>query len=151
MNVKEYANNDAKLYDNRVVTIEELTVVGRDGHLIEETKRGSTSPTVSSKCILSQYRDFVNRKYLISEENFSDTAYLAAVERGDMVTAQKMVDEGLEVAVQIMRATIKERPASEAFSLYYSDQITLTRSTASRAVRSASRAAGTAPVTSKMV
>lgn len=70
MNVKEYANNDAKLYDNRVVTIEELTVVGRDGHLIEETKRGSTSPTVSSKHILSQYRDFVNRKYSISEDNF---------------------------------------------------------------------------------
>lgn len=45
----------------------------------------------------------------------------------------------------------KERPESEAFSLYYSDQITLTRSTASRAVRSASRAAGIAPVTSKMV
>ena len=116
MNVKEYANNDAKLYDNRVVTIEELTVVGRDGHLIEETKRGSTSPTVSSKCILSQYRDFVNRKYSISEENSSDTAYLAAIERSDMETAQKMVDEGLEVAVQIMRATIKERPESEAFS-----------------------------------
>ena len=47
--------------------------------------------------------------------------------------------------------TEKERPESEAFSLYYSDQITLTRSTASRAVRSASRAAGIAPVTSKMV
>lgn len=68
MNVKEYANNDAKMYDNRMVTIEELTVVGRDGHLIEETKRGSTSPTVSSKYILSQYRDFVNRKYSFSEE-----------------------------------------------------------------------------------
>jgi len=71
MNVKEYANNDAKLYDNRVVTIEELTVVGRDGHLIEETKRGSTSPTVSSKYILSQYRDFVNRKYSISENHLA--------------------------------------------------------------------------------
>ena len=75
MNVKEYANNDAKLYDNRVVTIEELTVVGRESHLIEETKRGSTSPTVSSKYILSQYRDFVNRKYSISEENSSDKLY----------------------------------------------------------------------------
>ena len=40
-----------------------------------------------------QESDSVNRKFSISEENSSDTAYLSAVNRGDMETAQKMVDE----------------------------------------------------------
>ena len=101
MNVKEYVNNEAKLYDNRVLTIEELTVVGRESHLIEETTRGSTSPTVSSKYILSQYRDFVNKKFSISEK-YSDEAYLSAVERGDMETAQKMVDEAADREILAM-------------------------------------------------
>ena len=160
MNVKEYANNDAKLYDNRVVTIEELTVVGRDGHLIEETKRGSTSPTVSSKYILSQYRDSVNSKYSVSEKT-SDTAYLSAVNRGDMETAQRMVDEestghptvgtGAPTARKKGKERKKERPAWRRSFRRLLDQMTRTRSTASSAVRSASTVAGTAPVTSKMV
>ena len=68
--------------------------------------------------IIPQIEESVNRKFSISTENSSDTTYLAAVERGDMETAQKMVDEAPEGAVQITRATIKERPASEAFSLF---------------------------------
>lgn len=52
---------------------------------------------------------------------------------------------------RIITGPKKNAPRSEAFSLYDSDQITLTRSTASSAVRSASTVAGTLPVTSKMV
>lgn len=58
--------------------------------------------------IIPQTEGSVNRKYSISEENSSDirysinedtdTAYLDAVERGDMKTAQKMVDEAAKAA-----------------------------------------------------
>lgn len=46
----------------------------------------------STKVSIAQPEESVKRKYSISEENSSDTAYLAAVERGDMETAQRMVD-----------------------------------------------------------
>ena len=47
---------------------------------------------------ITQPEDSVNRKFSISEEKSSDTAYLVAVERGDMETAQKMVDEAAKRA-----------------------------------------------------
>ena len=43
---------------------------------------------------ITQPEESVNRKYSLSEENSSDTTYLTAVNRGDMETAQRMVDEG---------------------------------------------------------
>ena len=52
----------------------------------------------ASKDSISQPDDSVNKKFSISEENSSDTAYLAAVESGDMETAQKMVDEAAKAA-----------------------------------------------------
>ncbi len=66
LNVIEYANNEAKIYDNRVIEIEELTVVGGVGH----PKIGdSTSPAVSSKYIIKAYRDFVNNQKSLGSEN----------------------------------------------------------------------------------
>ena len=60
---------------------------------------GSKGPwSTSSKNSISQPEDSVNRKFSISEEKSSDTAYLAAVESGDMETAQKMVDEAAKDA-----------------------------------------------------
>ena len=47
----------------------------------------------SSEDSITQPKDSVNRKNSLSEENSSDTAYLSAVERGDMETAQRMVIE----------------------------------------------------------
>lgn len=41
---------------------------------------------------IPQPEESVNSKYSLSEKT-SDTAYLSAVERGDMETAQRMVDE----------------------------------------------------------
>ena len=53
---------------------------------------------------ITQPEDSVNRKFSIYEENSSDTAYLAAVERGDMVTAQRMVDEAAKAAGYAVKA-----------------------------------------------
>ncbi len=58
----------------------------------------TTSEKEFSKDSIPQGDQSVNRKFSTSEENSSDTAYLAAVERGDMVTAQKMVDEAAKKA-----------------------------------------------------
>ena len=107
---------------------------------------------------ITQPKDSVNRKYSISEENSSDTAYLSAVERGDMEMAQRMVDEGTHNhrdgrsrPSENEMGEEKERPESRRSFGFQLDQITRTRSTASRAFRSGSTEAGTLPVTSKMV
>lgn len=65
LNVKEYTNDDAKIYDNKVLTIEELTVVERESH----QKNDSTSSAVSSRYIISKFREFVNT----SDEKKSST------------------------------------------------------------------------------
>ena len=59
LNVKEYANDEAKIYDNRVIEIEELTVVDRVGHQEVKTSSDSTSSAVSSKYIIAKFREFV--------------------------------------------------------------------------------------------
>ena len=110
--------------------------------------------------IIPQIEESVNRKYSLSEKT-SDTAYLSTVERGDMETAQRMVDEestghttvgtGAPTARKKGKERKKERPAWRHSFRRLLDQMTRTRSTASRAVRSASTDAGTLPVTSKMV
>ncbi len=64
LNVIEYANDEAKIYDNRVIEIEELTVVGGVGQ-----QSDSTSPAVSSDYILSVYNDFVNTNSENSRKN----------------------------------------------------------------------------------
>ena len=46
---------------------------------------------------ITQPKDSVKRNYSLSEK-YSDEAYLAAVERGDMETAQRMVDEAARAA-----------------------------------------------------
>ncbi len=60
-------------------------------------KDGPRSHSDSGKSI-AQPTKKVNRKFSVSEENSSDTAYLAAVESGDMETAQRMVDEAAKAA-----------------------------------------------------
>lgn len=60
LNVKEYSNDEAKIYDNRVIEIEELTVVERVGHQEAKTSSDSTSSAVSSKYIIAKFREFVN-------------------------------------------------------------------------------------------
>ncbi len=59
--------------------------------------------------MIPQESDSVNRNFSISEENSSDTAYLTAVERGDMETAQKMVDEAAKKGSPRARPVI-DRP-----------------------------------------
>ncbi len=59
LNVKEYVNDEAKIYDNKVLTIEELTVVERVGHQDAKASSDSTSSAVSSKYIIAQYRKLV--------------------------------------------------------------------------------------------
>ena len=59
LNVKEYANDEAKIYDNKVLTIEELTVVDRVGLPDAEASSDSTSSAVSSKYIISRFRELV--------------------------------------------------------------------------------------------
>ena len=61
LNVKEYANDEARIYDNKVLTIEELTVVERVGHQDTKASSDSTSSAVSSKYILSRFRELVNK------------------------------------------------------------------------------------------
>ena len=103
------------------------------------------------------------RKNSLSEKT-SDTAYLSAVERGDMETAIRetspLRNEGEHgVGTGVLDRPKKREgpqksnaPRAGRYLLYsFGDQITRTRRTASRAVRSASAVAGTAPVTSKMV
>ncbi len=55
LNVKEYANDEAKIYENRVIEIKKLTVLEGVGH-----QSGSTSSAVSSEYIIHAYRRFVN-------------------------------------------------------------------------------------------
>ena len=95
LNVKEYANNEAKIYDNRVIEIEELTVVERVGHQEVKTSSDSTSSAVSSEYIIAKFRDFVNTS---DKKTSPDAEYMSAVERGDMETAQRMVDEAAKKA-----------------------------------------------------
>ena len=52
-------NDEAKIYDNKVLTIEELTVVERVGHQDAETSSDSTSSAVSSKYIIARFRELV--------------------------------------------------------------------------------------------
>ena len=103
------------------------------------------------------------RKNSLSEKT-SDTAYLSAVERGDMETAIRETsplrnegEHGVGTGV-LNRPKKREGPqksnaprAGRCLLYSFGDQITRTRRTASSAVRSASAVAGTAPVTSKMV
>ena len=59
LNVKEYANDEAKIYDNKVLTIKELTVVDRVGLPDAEASSDSTSSAVSSEYIISRFRKLV--------------------------------------------------------------------------------------------
>ncbi|MBP3376197.1 MAG: hypothetical protein J6L83_05485 [Clostridia bacterium] len=52
-------DDEAKIYDNRVIEIEELTVVDRVGHQEVKTSSDSTSSAVSSKYIIAKFREFV--------------------------------------------------------------------------------------------
>ena len=98
----------------------------------------------STKVSVAQETDSVNRKNLLSEK-ISDTAYFSAVEH--------TVGTGVLDRPNTKRGSAKKNaPKSGRYLLIsFGDQITRTRRTASRAVRSASTVAGTAPVTSKMV
>ena len=51
--------------------------------------------------IVPQPDDSVNSKFSLSEK-YSDEAYLSAVERGDMETAQRMVDEAADREILAM-------------------------------------------------
>ena len=138
-----------------------------------ETAYGETLATASkeefSKDSIPQPKNHVNRKYSLSEKH-SDDAYLSAVERGDIETAQRMVDKAAKAAgyteemfhgmggrYNVYKSESEEERKNNAPKLgryvgyFVCDQITRTRRTASRAVRSASTVAGTEPVTSKMV
>ena len=73
---------------------------GDKGQVLNVKSLDSSQPTSETpldghvtKDIVSQDDGSVNRKFSISEEKSSDTAYLSAVEHGDMVTAQRMVDQ----------------------------------------------------------
>ena len=57
LNVKEYVTDEAKIYDNKVLTIEELTVVERE----RQQNADSTSSAVSSEYIIAQYRKLVKK------------------------------------------------------------------------------------------
>lgn len=65
------------------------------------SENGSANTSIGS---ISQPSDSVNSKFSISKEKSSDTAYLAAVERGDMETAQRMVDEAAKKAGYTVKA-----------------------------------------------
>ena len=110
-------------------------------HLDATSKNGSAN---ASNVSIPHYEDSVNRKNSLSEKN-SDTAYLSAVEHG--------VGTGVLDRPKKREGPQKSNaPRAGRYLLYsFGDQITRTRRTASRAVRSASAVAGTAPVTSKMV
>lgn len=59
LNVKEYTNDEAKLYGSRIVEIEKLTVLAGVGH---SSSGGSTSYAASFDPILRRYREAVNRE-----------------------------------------------------------------------------------------
>ena len=63
----------------------------------------------STKVSIAQETDSVNRKNSLSEENSSDTAYISAVERGDL-TDREILAMALEGAVQLEQeyAIVKE-------------------------------------------
>lgn len=55
-------------------------------------------PTVDFKKSITRYKDIVNKLHDNTRKSIgSDSAYLDAVNRGDMTTAQRMVDEAAEV------------------------------------------------------
>ena len=104
LNVKEYTNNETKIYDNRVIEIEELTVIGRENH-----KSDSTSPTVSSEYIIDAYRNFVNSQNSLSAENSSAKFDKGWNIYGDDVrfTEKTVLDDDLPIGKNIKKNTKK--------------------------------------------
>ncbi len=101
LNVKEYANNEAKIYENRVIEIEELTVLAGVGQLNDKT-----SNAVSSAYIIRAYRDFVNRQDKnISEDDIRwEKKVAAAYER-----AQKRIDKERASMKEQLRTVRRQR------------------------------------------
>ena len=88
--LQSYLKNNTVVYDKKKTNGKYQVGSGRIVTVTHDT------PFVEN--IVTQLTEKVNKKFSISEENSSDTAYLAAVERGDMETAQKMVDEAAKAA-----------------------------------------------------
>ncbi len=84
-----YLNSNTVVYDKKKTNGKYQVGSGRIVTVAHDT------PFVED--IVPQPDEKVKRKFSISE-NSSDTAYLSAVERGDMETAQRMVDEAAKAA-----------------------------------------------------
>ena len=100
----------AKARDGRTILYATKGKIKRVGQTQVDSipKDGPWSHSDSGKSI-TQPKDSVNRKFSIYEENSSDTAYLAAVERGDMVTVQRMVNEAAKKWGAIVDETTKTK------------------------------------------
>ncbi len=113
LNVKEYTNDEAKLYGSRIVEIEKLTVLAGVGH---SSNGGSTSYAASFDPILRRYREAVNREAEnspmrsgkekeTSEPNFSIAGEQArTADRAALEDAREMEKQGMDAA-EIFRET----------------------------------------------
>ena len=113
LNVKEYTNDEAKLYGSRIVEIEKLTVLAGVGH---SSSGGSTSYAASFDPILRRYREAVNREAEnspirsgkekeTSEPNFSIAGERArTADRAALEDAREMEKQGMDAA-EIFRET----------------------------------------------
>ena len=97
LNVKEYVNNTAKVYGNKIVEIEKLTVLAGVGH---SKTSASTSYAVSFEPILQRYRDSVKSENAEAEEfsmggEKAKTADIAALEQAKELQKQGMNAEDI--------------------------------------------------------
>jgi hypothetical protein len=106
LNVKEYANDEAKIYDNRVIEIEELTVVDRVGHQEVKTPSGSTSSAVSSEYIIAKFREFVNTSDKKSSDKEQYDLDPETVEREVERLTPKTDVKGQEVSDEYFEAAV---------------------------------------------
>ncbi len=93
-NIYEATLNIAHTHDGRSILydINKITVIGHGAVPSNSKSRGSHVNTNNGKANVSQISDKVKH------QSRTDSEYLSAVERGDMETAQRMVDEAAERA-----------------------------------------------------